>query len=157
MKITVDVFKWDGSHKYKWPGEIVARDDAEIVVAGSFRREYRTPYCHFRAGDKTIEHYPLDAWFNICRIYRSGTELLGIYCNLSTPPVLRGNILTYIDLELDLFVYPDGKWITLDEEEYKRLAATNLPTDAADAAQESWTELLGQVKRREGPFREIQS
>lgn len=155
MEVTVDVFKWDGCHKYKWPGEIVARNDDEIVIKGAFRREYRTPYCHFHAGDTTVEHYPTDCWYNVCRIYRAGAGLLGIYCNLSTPPVLRGNVLTYIDLELDLFVYPDGKCITLDQEEYDRLAASHLPAEVAAAAEESWAELLQQVERREGPFREI--
>jgi len=157
VNITVDVFKWDGRHKYKWPGEIITRDADEIVIKGAFQREYKTPYCHFHAGDMTIEHYPLDGWYNICRVYRAGDTLVGIYCNLTTPPTLRGNILTYIDLELDLFVYPDGKCLTLDQAEYDRLVATNLPAEVAAAAAESWAELLRQVERREGPFGEIAS
>ncbi len=152
MPITVYAYKWDGSLKYHWPGEIIRQDKTETVVEGAFRREYRTEYCHFLAGDKTVEYYPRDTWYNVCQIFRNGTELLGVYCNLSTPAVQQGKSLTYIDLELDLFIYPDGRMIELDAAEYKRLAANGLPATAAAEAEEHWQEMLRQVEARTGAF-----
>ncbi len=50
------------------------------------------------------------------------THFKGWYCNISQPAVLESEeVLSFIDLALDLWVTPDGNQIILDEDEFKDL------------------------------------
>ena len=153
MKIAVEAYRWDGRLKYRWPGELLRVNEQEIVVRGEFSREFKTPYHHFRSGDVTREIYPRDAWYNICEIYGQEDQVQGIYCNLAAPPQLAGNVLSYVDLALDLYVSRQGEVMVLDEEEFEHLAANRLPADMLAQARESWSELLDALERQEGYFR----
>ncbi len=42
------------------------------------------------------------------------------YCNLSSPFVCDEEALKYIDYDLDIKVYPNGKYHLLDEDEYEQ-------------------------------------
>lgn len=58
------------------------------------------------------------AWFNVVALI----EETGIryYCNIASPPYVAGNVITYIDYDLDVIRYPDGKVQVVDQEEYDR-------------------------------------
>ena len=43
------------------------------------------------------------------------------YCNLSSPFVCDEEALKYIDYDLDIKVYPNGKYHLLDEDEYEQI------------------------------------
>ena len=47
--------------------------------------------------------------------------LRGWYCNIGKPALLDGDCLSYVDLALDLLVFPDGRQFVLDEDEFLRL------------------------------------
>lgn len=85
-----------------------------------------------KTGDRFIETYYTDRWYNIFEIHdRDDDHLKGWYCNISRPAVLEAdNRLSYVDLALDLWVASDGTQTVLDEGEY---AALDL--DAAGRAQ----------------------
>jgi protein associated with RNAse G/E len=155
MDIRVESYKWDGRMKYAWHGTVTALLDDMIVVRGAFSREFMTPYYHFYPGDVTIEYYPLDTWYNICEIYGSSDRVQAIYCNMAAPPTFRNGVLSYIDLELDLFVDRNGDVTLLDEAEFEHLAATQLPKDIVSEARMAWEELCRSLKNREGYFKEI--
>ena len=47
------------------------------------------------------------------------------------PAEIRGDVLSYVDLALDLLVFPDGRQLVLDEDEFNNLDLN--PTDKAQA------------------------
>jgi len=154
MKIIVRAERLDGSEKYRWPVEVLARDEEEIVVRGVFSSERRVGPCTVASGDTTIEHYRFGKWFNICRIYRPTGQLTGIYCNLAMPPRLQECVLSYVDLELDLFVRHDGSYTVLDQQDFERLAASALTPTTAARARAGWAELIALVERHQDVFAE---
>lgn len=40
------------------------------------------------------------------------------YCNIGLPPVITGCTLAFVDLDLDLQCWPDGRCEVLDEDEF---------------------------------------
>ena len=76
-----------------------------------------------RQGDRFIETYYTDRWYNIFEIHdRENDRLKGWYCNIGKPVVLEAeNEISYVDLALDLWVAPDGAQTVLDEEEFAAL------------------------------------
>ena len=152
MDITVKAFRWDGSLKYSWPGELMLAEEDLIVVKGSFTKEHKTPYHHFLPGDKTMEYYPLDAWYNVCEIYGKEDTVQGIYCNLAAPPEREGPVLTFVDLVLDLYVFADGEKVLLNEKEFETFKKEQLPKDIAKEALDSWEEMLTLLSSRETFF-----
>ncbi|SDT02947.1 hypothetical protein SAMN05444162_2891 [Paenibacillaceae bacterium GAS479] len=57
-------------------------------------------------------------WFNVVAMI----EDYGIryYCNLASPPYLAGNVLTYIDYDLDVIRTTGGELAVVDRDEYER-------------------------------------
>ncbi|NMA50561.1 MAG: DUF402 domain-containing protein [Mollicutes bacterium] len=56
-------------------------------------------------------------WFNILAQFKKYG--LFYYCNIASPYLIDGNIIKYIDYDLDLRIFPDGKHRILDKNEYK--------------------------------------
>ena len=78
----------------------------------------------FRQGDRFIETYYTDRWYNIFEVHdREDDRLKGWYCNIAKPAVMEaGERISYVDLALDLWVAPDGTQTVLDEDEFAALA-----------------------------------
>jgi protein associated with RNAse G/E len=58
------------------------------------------------------------AWYNVVALL----EETGVryYCNIASPPYVAGNVITYIDYDLDVIRFPDGMVQVVDQEEYDR-------------------------------------
>jgi protein associated with RNAse G/E len=77
-----------------------------------------------RRGDRFLETFYTDRWYNIFEIHdRDDDRLKGWYCNIGFPAVIEADDrISYIDLALDLWVTPDGRQSVLDEDEFSALA-----------------------------------
>ena len=56
-------------------------------------------------------------WHDIGRFHRADGTFTGLYANILTPPVLRGNDWDTTDLFLDIWIPPAGGATLLDEDE----------------------------------------
>lgn len=91
-----------------------------------------------RRGDRFIETYYTDRWYNVFEIHaREDDHLRGWYCNITRPAIIKGDVICYQDLELDLLVFPDGRQIVLDMEEFTLLDISEEQRDTARAALEN--------------------
>jgi protein associated with RNAse G/E len=87
-----------------------------------------------KKGDRFVEFYYSDRWYNIFEIYdRDDGEIKGWYCNVGMPAEFDDEVVSYVDLALDLWVSVDGKQTVLDEDEFGELNLTD--TLRADALQ----------------------
>ncbi len=121
--ITVIKRNFEGSETWRYQGEVLDQDDHRIVLEAYFDREdsvfHGMPLCK---GDRFIETYYTDRWYNIFEIHaRQDDHLRGWYCNIGFPAEIEGDFLSYIDLALDLLVFPDRRQVILDEEEFNQL------------------------------------
>ena len=123
MKIKVQKKNPKGEVTYQYEGVLLERDENSITLEALFDRQ-DTPFMDtvLKKGDRFVEHYYTDRWYNIFAVYdRDGGMLKGWYCNVGKPAVIEDGILSYVDLALDLWVSPDGKQTVLDEDEFKAL------------------------------------
>jgi uncharacterized protein len=94
-----------------------------------------------REQDRFIERYYSDRWYNIFEIHdRDDNRLKGWYCNVTRPAEFSPGKIAYVDLALDLLVYPNGKYLVLDEAEFINLPLSNA---SRDQARQALRELIG--------------
>jgi protein associated with RNAse G/E len=108
---------------YIYSGELVERGSNHIVIDARFDKDgISMEDIPIKRGDHFIETYYSDRWYNIYEV-RSGAEgdLKAWYCNVSYPAEITDTAVTFRDLALDLLVYPDGRQVVLDEDEFATL------------------------------------
>jgi predicted RNA-binding protein associated with RNAse of E/G family len=120
------IYKCNSHGKVVWqyPGQVLRQDGAQIVIDSTFNRE-DIPFQDIiiKRGDRFIETFHTDRWYNIFEIHDVGDgQLKGWYCNICRPAVLKGrNKLLYEDLALDLWVTKEGRQVVLDDDEFEAL------------------------------------
>jgi protein associated with RNAse G/E len=84
-----------------------------------------------------------DRWFSLLRFVTESDDTVGYYVNFSRPLTeLKANYYQDLDLELDLWLHPNGVATELDRDEFNQeIACSRLRPDWAEQV----TEALGQV------------
>jgi protein associated with RNAse G/E len=142
----------DGSEVFAWDGAVLRCDASGIVLRATFNVDLvELGYTTFRRGDVFVEFYYWDRWFNVFEISAPDGTFKGWYANVGRPAELESATgeLRYIDLELDVWVDPDGALTVLDEPEFEQLLAER--PDLADGARQGRIELLELASSAELP------
>ena len=123
MKVKVQKKNPAGDVTYEYEGTLLSRNERSIVLEALFDRA-DLPFMGvvFKTGDRFVEYYYTDRWYNIFAIHdREDGQIKGWYCNIGKPAVFEDGVLSYIDLALDLWVATDGRQTLLDEDEFAAL------------------------------------
>jgi len=123
MKIKVQKKNPAGEVTYEYEGVLLSRDGNSITLEALFNRE-DMPFMDvvLKKGDRFVEHYYADRWYNIFAVYdRDDGQIKGWYCNIGKPAVIDDGVVSYVDLALDLWVSVNGKQTVLDEAEFEKL------------------------------------
>ena len=112
-----------GEVTYEYEGILLSREEPSIVLEAFFDRADLTFMdVIFKTGDRFVEYYYTDRWYNIFVIHdRDDNQVKGWYCNIGMPATFEDDIVSYVDLALDLWVSKDGKQTVLDEYEFEKL------------------------------------
>lgn len=146
----VTVIKQDanGRETWRYQAQVLQEEKNYILLEARFDREdHRLGSVTLQHGDRFIETYYFDRWYNIYAIHsREDDRLKVYYCNIGFPARHKDGMVTYRDLALDLLVFPDGKQVVLDEDEFKKL---DLPEDVCQKALEALHELQENFSQQE--------
>lgn len=150
MDITVIKLDHLGRESWRYSGQLVERGDHKITIEAFFdRNDFEFHGMMFCKGDRFIETYYDDRWYNILEIHDiEEDKLKGWYCNVGFPAEIENHTISYKDLALDLLVFPDGTQIVLDEDEFWELKL--LPDErkhSLEALKELQTIFLKQITR----------
>jgi protein associated with RNAse G/E len=125
MTEILTVYKLDhhGREVWQYPARLLARDDHSIRLEGFYNRDNTTVgYTVFKRGDRLVETFYSDRWYNVFAVYdRDDGALKGWYCNVTRPATITGDAVSSDDLALDVWVSPAGTVTVLDEEEFAAL------------------------------------
>jgi uncharacterized protein len=154
--VTISKLGHDRRTIFAWQAEIIERTDECLLVLAPWaaRKEPMfLGYTVFEYGDSFLERYYFDRWFSIweVRSHRNG-RTKGWYCNICQPVELDGDQLRFVDMELDVFLYPDGRFVILDEDELASAALTEADREAARAGLADCMDL---ILNRKPPFDRI--
>jgi Uncharacterized domain/protein associated with RNAses G and E len=123
MKIKVQKKDPTGNVLIEYEGDEIHRDEHSITLEALFTRD-DMPFMDvtFKKGDRFVEYYYVDRWYNIFVVYdRDDGKIKGWYCNIGKPAVIEDHVVSYVDLALDLWVSTDGKQTVLDQDEFEAL------------------------------------
>jgi protein associated with RNAse G/E len=140
-----------GEVTYEYQGVLLSRNEHVVTLEALFDRA-DMPFMDvvFKTGDRFVEYYYNDRWYNIFAIHdRDDGQIKGWYCNIGKPAEIEDGIVSYIDLALDLWVSADGKQTVLDEDEFKAL---NLTEELITEALNGLDELKDLFKSKNPPF-----
>jgi uncharacterized protein len=130
----------DREETWRYNGTILEKTENSVLIEAFFNRPDKPFHGVLLAeGDRFIERYYTDKWYNIFEIHdRKTDELKAWYCNVTYPTIIENDKIIYIDLALDLLVYADGRHLVLDEDEFLEL---NLGEDDEKSARKALAEL----------------
>jgi protein associated with RNAse G/E len=147
----IESYKHDGRLHRTWEGSKLLHSgltyicgNNQIKVREADGREWVTrepAICTF---------YPYD-WFNVVAMLRM--DGIYYYCNIGSPAYWRNGILTYIDYDLDVKIYPDWSYEILDEEEFQEnITKMSYPVQVVAKVREANHKLISMMQQRIGPF-----
>ncbi len=149
----ITVIKTDhtGKEVWRYQGVVLRRGPQCVVVEAQFNRDdMDLGYAVFRRGDRFVETFYGDRWYNIFEVHdREGGRIKGWYCNFSRPAEIDGSTVRADDLALDLYVYPDGRTLELDRDEFEQI---DLDERERQAVLDALDELRQQVEAGQPPF-----
>jgi uncharacterized protein len=147
MIVTVIKLNAQGKETWRYQGRLLAQDASSVTLEAFFDREDLDLHgMYLVKGDRFIETYYSDRWYNVFEIHAHDDDRLrGWYCNIGRPAQITGSIISYVDLALDLLVFADGRQIILDEEEF---AALNPSQEMHDQAYQALRDLQARFKNR---------
>jgi ABC-type Fe3+/spermidine/putrescine transport system ATPase subunit/predicted RNA-binding protein associated with RNAse of E/G family len=149
---TVTVYKTDvhGEPVVRYTGEVLARTATSITLQAIFRRGPVTVEgLDLNPGDRFVEHFYADRWYNVFEIYdKESGDLKGWYCNITRPAVIGRESVSADDLALDLVVSSKDGAVLVDEDEFEALS---LSSDEREAALEAVEQLRALADRGELP------
>ncbi|WP_054026463.1 DUF402 domain-containing protein [Bacillus sp. FJAT-28004] len=92
-------------------------------------------------------------WFNVVALLEDGG--VRYYCNIASPLFLQGDVLTYIDYDLDVIRTVDGGRSVVDQDEYEmHKTAYHYPKMVEDKVQVGLEALLLRMDQGQSPFQD---
>ena len=142
--------KYGGAEHRRWAARIAKQTDPLLVLDAVFDNEIEHDLIGtIAAGTISTEYYWLDRWYNVFRFSDR------FYCNVSMPPSFDGQVLTYVDLDIDVLVKPDFSYQVLDLEDFEDNARVfNYPLEVRENAHAALAELIKLIETRSFPFDE---
>ena len=146
-KVIVNKLSPQGELKWSYAGEVIERGEDHLVLEAFFDRD-DMPFVDttLKRGDRFVETYYADRWYNIFEIYdRDDGTLKGWYCNITRPSKFADGRVEYVDLFLDLWVSADGRQTVLDEDEF---LAAELDEQTKRAARKALNDLRNRFESK---------
>jgi uncharacterized protein len=146
-RIKVQKKNLSGEVTVEYEGDVLQRNENSVTLEALFTRE-DMPFMDviFKKGDRFVEYFYADRWYNIFKIHdRDNGKVKGWYCNIGKPAEIKDNVVSYVDLALDLWVSSSGKQTVLDEDEFEELALNKELSGAALRGLEELKTLFYQV------------
>jgi protein associated with RNAse G/E len=153
-RIEVRAYKYDGLLHRTWPAELLRQEGSLIVLDAQFADDVIHDLLGtIASGTHSLEYYWLGRWYNVFRFAEPDGTLRNYYCNVNVPPTFEGDILSYVDLDLDILVEPDFSYRILDVEDFERNVEDYGYSGEVQAnARRAVDELVRMIETRAFPF-----
>jgi len=134
-----------GQEVWRYEGHILKENPKGILIEALFNRD-DLPFhgLVFKRNDRFVELYLKERWFNIYAVHdRDSNALKAWYCNITRPAIYQDGQIAFDDLALDMLVFPDGRQLVLDQDEFNKL---NLSSTDSEKAKTGLAELMELLK-----------
>jgi protein associated with RNAse G/E len=152
-KITVIKQNVKGVETWRYEGKELLREKNMVMVEALFNRE-ETDLLDIviKRNDRFLEAFFKDRWYNIFEVRdRDDNKLKGWYCDICKPAVITDYQISYADLALDLWVFPDGRKKVFDEDQFNKLdlseSIRNKAHESLKDLKDNFFEILNQLPK----------
>lgn len=115
--IAIQSYKHDGSLHRIWRDTMVLKTgENSLIGCNNHTLVTEDDGRHWVTREPALVYFHKHYWFNVVAMIRD--DGIAYYCNLASPYVLDKEALKYIDYDLDVKVFPDGRRKLLDVDEY---------------------------------------
>ena len=152
QNISIQSYKHDGTLHRTWlTSKVLAVHEDHFVVANNRTWVVEADGRRWYTREPAICFFYTKRLYNVIAMIRKSG--IYYYCNLASPSLYDGEAIKNIDYDLDVKVFPDGKEIILDEDEYEEHGKLMDYSDAIkDVVETSLKNLLEVIERKEYPF-----
>lgn len=144
--------KYDGSPRDEWPAQLVHQRGTQLrvhvpagtdeIVRGYHRHVMEIAFTGF---------FWTDRWHNVWQLDRTDGVLF--YANVAMPCQFDGDVLRWVDLDIDVVCHSDGSIVVKDEQEFQEHTSLfAYPEDVVESALAARDELLCLARAGEFPF-----
>jgi len=147
-EITVNSRKYDGRVRRTWTGGLVSSTDELVVLVGRFEDEVKHhDLGKIKKGTISFEYFWPGHWYNIFRFHNPDTSLKAYYCNVAMPPIIENGTIDFVDLDIDVVVWPDQQYDVLDRDDFERNSTKyGYSDDVKTAAERALNELIEMIE-----------
>jgi hypothetical protein len=113
--VTIRKLDLAGKQVFAYSGEVVARTPTAVVVEAyfTFRDRHDLGYTVFERNDRFVEYFYTDRWYNIFESHAAGDAARLVLQRHRPAEIVDGRSARWT--ALDVFIYPDGRMLVLDE------------------------------------------
>lgn len=150
--VYIQSYKHDGLLHRTWAkGLVLESNEKQFVVVTNKAWVTEANGRHWITREPAICFFYPDRWYNVfCMIRKTG---IYYYCNLASPSLYDGEAIKNIDYDLDVKVYPDGRWDILDRDEYaehgKKMSYSE---EIKRIIEEELSNLIDHIEKKEEAF-----
>ena len=115
--VYIQSFKHDQSLHRTWTmGMVIESSEEQLVLVTNKSWVSESDGRTWLTREPAIWFFYPNYWFNICAMIRR--DGIYYYCNLASPIIYDCEAVKYIDYDLDYKLFPDGRYMLLDEKEF---------------------------------------
>ena len=148
----IHCYKHNGLLYKTWDEAYVLEANKDYIVLGNCQaRVTKIDGKSWKTREPAIMFFYYNRWYNVIAQLKS--KGLFYYCNIASPFIIDGNIIKYIDYDLDLRVYPEGNYKVLDRKEYEyHKVLMKYSNEMEFIIENSLEELMKLNNFKKGPF-----
>jgi uncharacterized protein len=157
IEVIINSRKFDGSISKSWAGELIEENSSLLLYRGVFDRDVIHEHLGLiECGTISYEYFWLDRWYNIFRFHKADGTFRNFYCNIAMPPTVNEDLIDFVDLDIDMIVDPNGRFVIHDEDEYERNAEKyDYPASVRNGVSAAVEELTRMIRGNDFPFDQV--
>lgn len=116
-KLQIQCYKHDGNVHRFWDEAVVLNVERDYIVCGNNKTTViESDGSVWQTKEPAVMYYFKNKWYNIIAQFKK--DGIYYYCNIASPYIIEDNTIKYIDYDLDLRIFSNGKYKILDKMEY---------------------------------------
>ena len=154
--VVVEKLDYAGRLVTSYSAELVSATPTGVLLEAAWTRPpLDLGYVRFEPGDRFLEWFYRENWFNIFQVCGGDGSLKGWYCNVAMPADITSTHVRCRDLFLDLWVDDHSQMMVLDEDEFEMCG--DLSTEVRARARAGLRSLQVMVRAEQPPFTPLSS
>lgn len=152
QNVIIQSFKHDGSLHRSWLySTVLDVFDDYVVVYNNKTWVIESDGRRWFTREPAICFFYTKRWYNVISMIRKNG--IFYYCNIASPSLYDGEAIKNIDYDLDVKVFPDDKYIILDEDEYRDHGRKmGYSKELREVVESQMQELIDHIKQKDSPF-----